>query len=173
MIDRAGRPHVLGTAVSPDFYKRRRLAGKSDVFLAGFDAKLKKLRYCALFGGSSEDIAGFNGESLKVDPRGNLWIAGSTRSTDLAANGQFLGADDGFVASFAPDGRNLRLATYVGGTGFEFLEGLAIAPDGAVWATGLSSSHGLATPDHHSGKSDAILVRLATRGSVANVVLPK
>jgi hypothetical protein len=150
---------------SPDFPGRQRLAGNSDVFVAGFDANLKKLRYATLFGGSAEDIAGFNGESLKLDARGNLWIAGLTRSTNLLAQGRFIGADDGFIASFAPDGRRLRFATYFGGTGFEILEGLAVAPDAMVWATGLTSTRGLATPDYHGGRSDAILVRFATDGA--------
>lgn len=164
VIDRAGRPHILGTAVSPGFPARQRLAGKSDVFLAGFDAKLKKLRYATLFGGSSEELAGFNGESLQLDSRGDLWITGLTRSTDLPAQGRFAGVDDGFIASFAPDGRRLRFATYFGGAGFELLEGLAIAPDGAVWAAGLTSSQGLSASDHHGGRSDAILVKVTTGG---------
>ncbi len=158
-LDRAGRPHVLGTA-SPGFAGKRRVAGQSDVFLAGFDAKLNKLRYVRLFGGSSQDSAGFNGESLKLDSQGRIWIAGLTTSKDLHAQGYLAGADDGFVASFAPDGRRLRLATYFGGTGAEILEGLAITPDGTVWSTGLTASRGLGVPDHHGGRSDAILVKL-------------
>jgi hypothetical protein len=162
VVDRAGRPHILGTAVSPGFPSKQRLAGKSGVFLAGFDAKLKKLQYATLFGGSSEDIAGFNGESLKLDPRGNLWIAGLTRSTDLPAQGQFAGGDDGFIASFAPGGRQLRFAAYFGGTGLEILEGLAIAPDGAVWAAGMTASRDWASLDYHGGTSDAVVIRLTT-----------
>jgi hypothetical protein len=82
VVDGAGRPHVLGTAVSADCPGRHRVAGQSDIFLAGFDAKLKKLRYVTLFGGSSQDIAGFNGESFKRDSRGRIWTAGLTRSND-------------------------------------------------------------------------------------------
>jgi hypothetical protein len=162
VLDRAGRPQVVGTMTSSDFRGAQRLAGKSDVFLTAFDAKLGKRRYATLFGGSAEDIAGFNGESVKLDSRGNLWIAGLTRSDNLPALGRFVGADDGFIASFTPDGRNLRFATYFGGKGFEILEGLAIAPDGTVWATGLTSSPELATPAYGGGKSDAVLVRLTT-----------
>ena len=158
-VDRAGRPHVFGTLVSQAFPPKQ-IAGKSDVFLAGYDAKLKKRRYAKSFGGTAEDFAGFNGDSLRLDSRGNSWIAGLTRSNDLPAQGKFAGADDSFIASFSPDGGGPRLATYFGGEGFEMLEGLAIAPDGAVWATGLTSSRGLATPDYHGGKSDAILVKL-------------
>jgi hypothetical protein len=112
------------------------------------------------FGGSAEDVAGFNGASLRIDPRGNLWIAGQTRSSDLAAQGRFAGVDDGFIASFPPDGGNPGVATYLGGTGFDLLEGLAVSPDGAVWATAITSSRGLGEPDHHGGRSDAILVIL-------------
>jgi hypothetical protein len=159
VLDRAGRPHVFGTLVSQAF-PRRQVSGKSDAFLVGYDAKLKKQRHAILFGGSAEDLAGFNGDSVKLDSKGNFWIAGLTHSTDLPAQGKFAGADDGFIASFSPDGRSRRLATYFGGAGFEMLEGLAASPDGAVWATGLTSSRGLGTPEYHGGKSDAILVRL-------------
>lgn len=163
-LDQAGRPHVFGTLVSQAFPPKR-IAGKSDAFLAGYDSKLKKLRYSTLFGGTAEDFAGFNGDSLRPDSRGNFWIVGLTRSTDLLAEGKFAGVDDGFIASFSADSSTPRLATYFGGTGFEMLEGLAIAPDGAVWATGLTSSRGLATPDYHGGKSDVILVKLTVNGT--------
>jgi hypothetical protein len=164
VVDRSGRPHVLGTVGSNDLPHRQRIAGKSDVFLAGLDAKLKRIRYLRLFGGTAEDMAGFNGASLRMDTQGKLWIAGQTRSVDLPARGQFAGVDDGFVASFPSDGGNPGFAAYLGGTGFELLEGLAVAPDGAVWATGITSSRGLAEPDHHGGKSDAILIRLDGAG---------
>lgn len=163
-LDQAGRPHVFGTLVSQAFPPKR-IAGKSDAFIAGYDSKLKKLRYATLFGGTAEDFAGFNGDSLRLDSRGNSWIAGLTRSTDLPAQGKFAGADDGFIASFSPDGSTRRFASYFGGIGFEMLEGLAIAPDGAVWATGLTSSRGLAMPDYHGGKSDAVLLKLTVNGT--------
>ena len=159
-LDRKGRPHVFGTLVSTAFPPKQ-IAGKADAFLAGYDAKLKKRRYATLFGGTAEDFAGFNGDSLRLDSRDNFWICGLTRSTDLPARGKFAGVDDGFIASFSPDGSTARFATYFGGTGFEMLEGLAIAPDGSVWATGLTSSTGLGPSGYHGGKSDAILVKLS------------
>jgi hypothetical protein len=161
-LDRAGRPQILGTITSRDFPGTQPLAGTADVFLAAFDATLGKRRYATVFGGSCEDIAGFNGASMKLDSRGNLWIAGLTRSDNLHARGRYVGADDGFIASFAPSGRRPRFATYFGGPGLDMLEGLAIAPDGTVWATGLTSSRGLSTPDYRGGRSDAVLVRLTT-----------
>lgn len=161
VVDRSGRPHVLGTAASSALCARGRVAGKSDVFIAGFDKKLRP-RYCKLFGGSADDTAGFNGGSLKADYRDNLWFSGLTRSSDLKAQGSYRGGDDGFVAGLVADGHVVRHATYFGGEGSDFLEGIAIAPDGTIWATGITSSRSLATPDHHGGRSDAILVRLAT-----------
>ncbi len=159
VLDRSGRPHVLGTA-SSDLCTQGRVAGMSDVFIAGFDSKLR-LRYCKLFGGSGKDMAGFNGGSLKVDSRDDLWLSGMTRSPDLKAQGRYAGGDDGFAAAFTADGRRVRHAVYFGGDGSDFLEGIAIDPDGGIWATGLTSSRSLATPGHHGGGTDAILVRLA------------
>ncbi|MBI4903606.1 MAG: hypothetical protein HY820_08225 [Acidobacteria bacterium] len=160
VTDREGRPHILGTVASSPCPTAPRPASKTDVLLAGFDTKLKRLRYCSLFGGTAEDQAGFNGGSLKFDKKGNLWAVGMTRSPDLPATGKFAGADDGFVASFSSKKGRLRSATYVGGEGFEMLEGIAVAPDGAVWATGLTSSQALASPGHHGGRTDAVLIRV-------------
>jgi hypothetical protein len=101
---------------------------------------LKKVRYLRRFGGSSEDMAGFNGESLKLDLRANLWIGGQTRSIDLDAQGRSMGDGDGFLVSFGPDGRRQRFATYFGGTGSEMIEGVALAPAGSVWASGFQLS---------------------------------
>lgn len=165
VIDQAGNPIVLGTAVSREFARRQQPRGKSDVFLARFDAKLQKPPSVTLFGGSAEDLAGFNGGSLKLDAKGGLLICGLTRSSDLPARGLYSGADDAFVAAFARGGRKLRFAEYIGGAGFEMLEGIAISPDGAVWATGLTGSPDLpsAAPGYRGGRSDAVLVRLTPR----------
>ena len=158
-IDGSGRPHVLGTAVSPDFCPKRSLAGKSDIFVAGFDADLSRSTYCVSFGGSADDLAGFNGGSLKIDSQNKLWLSGSTRSPDLKAQGRFAGLDDALVVSCTPGCRQFRLASYFGGEGFELFEGLALAPDGSVWTIGLTSSKSLTASGHHGGRSDAILVK--------------
>jgi hypothetical protein len=95
-----------------------------------------------------------------------MCIAGLTRWDNLRAQGRFAGADDGFIASFAPDSRRLRFATYFGGMGFDIFEGVAIAPDGTVCATGLTSSLGLGTSDYRGGRSDPVLVRVDDSGQV-------
>jgi len=156
-LDRSGNPYILGTATSSAVASQP-IKGKSDVFLASFDPQLKRLRRVTLFGGHNDDFAGFNGASLSIDSRGNAYFTGMTRSTDLPAQGHHSGGDNGFIASITPKGK-LRAATYFGGTGFEMLEGIAIAPDGTIWATGLTSSRGLATPDHHGVRTDAVLLR--------------
>lgn len=160
-VDRRGRAHVLGTASSPGLCASGAISGKSDIFVAGFSADLSKVLYCTLFGGSADDVAGFNGGSLKVDSRGNLWFSGLTRSPDLKAQGRYAGADDGVVASWTRNGRALRFASYFGGEGSELLEAIALAPDGAVWATGITSSRSLASPGYRGGRTDAILVKWA------------
>ncbi|MBS1827298.1 MAG: hypothetical protein JST93_18420 [Acidobacteria bacterium] len=166
VLDHKGNPHIYGTLTSPN--------AKADAFLAGFDKNLRQLRYTTRYGGAADELAGFNGTTLITDKKHNLWIAGLTRSTDLPAQGKFSGLDDAFLASFRPNSSRPHAATYFGGTGFEMLEGLALAPDGAIWATGLTSSKGLATPDHHGGRTDAILLRatLATKDAHRRNAVP-
>ncbi|MBL8233906.1 MAG: SBBP repeat-containing protein [Bryobacterales bacterium] len=162
VADYKGRPHVLGTVVSRVFPGQRK-GSDADVFLLGFDAALKKRRYAALFGGPADDWAGFNGDSLRIDRNGRLWIAGLTRSAGLKAQGKYAGADDGFVASFRPGHREPDAAAYFGGNKAEMLEGIATAPDGSVWVVGLSSSTGLGSEPYRGGRTDAILVRVSPR----------
>ncbi len=153
-VDRAGNPVVAGITDSTDLPSteagyQRSSAGKKDALLMTLRGGKVRATY---FGGSGNDEAGYDGDNIKVDRRGNIWLVGMTYSTDLpvrnAMQPRFAGGDgDGFIAAFAPDLGRLCFSTYHGGPERNLLEGIAISGSGTVAVTGVSFAES-ASPLH-------------------------
>lgn len=102
-------------------------------------------------GTKAEDVT-----SVARDREGNLVIAGSTASMDLVvpAGGAFampIARRDGFIACVAPDLSRIIAWTYVAGDSNESVNGVAIAPNGDIWATGESNSRSIAPAELMTG----------------------
>lgn len=90
-------------------------------------------------GGSDEDQA----RGVAVDPAGNLWVTGSTRSPDFPVQGSTPPTDlfaEAFVTKLSPAG-TLLFSAYLGGHN-SVDEGYAVAVDAAgnAWVTGRTDS---------------------------------
>jgi hypothetical protein len=115
--------------------------------VAKYDASralyIDPLIYSSYLGGSGLDQA----NSIAVDTAGNAYVTGSTESTDFptqnplqAANhGGFYGYDV-FVAKINPAGSALVYSTYLGGSGDDNGQGIAVDSAGNVYLTGYTSS---------------------------------
>ena len=146
-----GNPIIAGTSNSPDLPARSnahqpRHGGADDAFLAIFE---NGAFYATYLGDRHPNAAGMDGNIIAVDADGHIWLAGITGPDGDRANG--------FIASISADLTSLRYRTEVGAGGRDILEGLAIAPDGAIWATGLTFSEDI---DRPGGRADVMLVRL-------------
>ncbi len=102
-------------------------------------------------GTKAEDVT-----SVARDREGNLVIAGSTTSVDLVvpSGGAFampIARRDGFIACVAPDLSRIIAWTYVAGDSNETVNGIAIAPNGDIWATGESNSRSIAPAELMTG----------------------
>jgi uncharacterized protein (TIGR03437 family) len=93
--------------------------------------------------------------SLTVDAAGNAYLAGTTGDpkfpvTPGAYQTTFAGNPvdefgipantDGFVAKLKPDGSALVWATYIGGSGNDAVNSIAVDPSGYVWAVGSTTT---------------------------------
>lgn len=110
-VDASGNAWVAGTAGSVDFPTtpdalQRALAGGSgaDAFLTKISLAGGGLLYSTYLGGSASD----SGRGVTLDPAGNVYLTGSTASTDFPATpGAFqeayggFGGSDAFVARFS------------------------------------------------------------------------
>ena len=129
--------------------------------------------YCGYIGGSGGGADVGNG--IAVDASGNAYVAGYTASTeaqgfpvvggpDLTANG----SDDAFVAKVNAAGTALVYSGYVGGSGGDYGNGIAVDGAGTVYLAGYTTStqaQGFPVtvgPDlsHNAGVSDAFVAKI-------------
>ena len=122
-----------------------------------------------LGGGDSEDVRG-----LAVDGEGNVYMVGTTSSPDLpttpgAYDGSHNGNMDAFVAKLSPDGSTLLFSTYLGGSGEDQGNAIAVDDGGNVYVTGHTYSFDFpVTPGAIdltlNGQRDGFVAKLSTAG---------
>jgi PKD repeat protein len=189
-LDGTGSIWVTGTTESPDFPVPGGLdtsrGGSPDGFLARLASDGSELLYGTYLGGSGADF--ITGLGLAAD--GTIYVAGTTESPDLPAiharqptmaEQDVAGLSDGFVAAIAADGASLEYLTYVGGTGDDLVEDLAVDAAGTATVVGRTGSLNFPLHDAFQNRpifDDAFVVRLAPgtagalelRNSVVQVV---
>jgi len=155
-VDAAGAAYVTGSTYSSDFPTTPGAFSSThaEAFVTKLSASGAALVYSTYFGGSGGDRA--NG--IAVDGTGATYITGETFSTDLptrnALQPGYGGAEsypctdegngshhgDAFVAKLSPAGDALIYSTYLGGSGGD--EGQGIAVDGGDNAYVTGSTNG-------------------------------
>jgi len=111
---------------------------------------------------------------MAVDAGGNVYLAGSTDSSDFptasAAQASKAGFYDVFVSKLAADGGSLLYSTYLGGASSDSGQGIAVDADGNAYVVGwtVSTDFPTASPLQASsgGFEDAFLAKLAADGSL-------
>jgi len=142
--------------------------------LATYDANrplyIDPLIYSTYLGGSGND----NGNSIAVDSIGNVYITGSTNSTNFPTVNPLQptnagGSNDAFVAKINPSGSALVYSTYLGGSGNDRGFGIAVDSAGDAYVTGSTNSFNFPTMNPfqpgYGGVSDAFVAELNPTGS--------
>jgi hypothetical protein len=99
-VDRLGNAYVSGYTYSSDFPTRSAfqplLGGSPDAFLSKVAANGETLHYSSYLGGSIEDST----RGLTLDQLGNVFLTGSTRSTDFPMVKPFQAQNSGYRDAF-------------------------------------------------------------------------
>jgi len=148
-VDNAGNAYVVGYTNSGDFPTRDpfqvSIGGESSAFVTKFDAS-GQLVYSTYLGGDS----GSGGTGIAMDTLGNLYITGETSSTNFPTTpaafqvsatkscGNYPCAH-GFIAKLSATGA-LVYSTYLGGTGDDHPQAIAIGATGDAYVTGWTRS---------------------------------
>ncbi len=97
------------------------------------------LSYSSYVGGTGNELA----RGIAVDAQGNVYLGGSTNSTNLPVLGAFQstfkGQADAFVAKFSSSG-DLIYMTYLGGSRQDIGNSLAVDAGGNAYITGMTNS---------------------------------
>jgi hypothetical protein len=163
--DEASFPVLLG----PDLTHN----GGDDAFVVKVNPTGSALVYAGYVGGNLED----KGRSIAVDAHGNAYLAGSTRSKEasfpvlLGPDLTHNGGEDAFVVKVSPTGSALVFAGYVGGSGDDQANGIAVDSGGSAYLAGATgSTYGfpvLLGPDlmFKGGGADAFVAKVHPGGS--------
>jgi Beta-propeller repeat len=103
-------------------------SGSVDAFVASFFPNGGNLNYCTYVGGSGDDQA----TGLAIDGTRNVYITGWTQSTNFPLAGAFQnrlgGTRDAFVTKLNATGNALIYSTYLGGSGVDAGNAIALTP---------------------------------------------
>lgn len=175
-IDKSGQAYVTGWTLSTDYpVTPAALQQKHGGIFDGFVTKLSPdgsdLVFSTFLGGSQAN----EGSGIAVDESGYIYIAGLTESADYPVTSEAFqktwgGNRDVIVAKLNADGSALVYSTYVGGSGEEVAQDIAIDGKGQVYITGWTQSSDYdITPNAfqkvHAGEADVFVTKLNPEGS--------
>jgi hypothetical protein len=144
-VDTSGDAYVAGYTFSSNFPLvdpfQSTIGGGADAFVAEFNPAGSALIFSTFVGGSGDDRA----YGLALDGTKNVYIAGATVSTNFpTTSGAFQttlkGSSDAFVSKLSPTGSSLLYSTYLGGSGIDQANGIAVTSGGVVDVTGFTES---------------------------------
>src|SRR5688572_221331 len=117
------------------------------------------------------------GQAVAVDRAGYVYVTGRDPGQGELASGSPSrrryggGSNDAFIAKYAPDGRALVYATYIGGGDVDMGEDIAVDAAGNAYITGITYSknfpvtEGSVQPRFGGGDRDCFVAKLSADGS--------
>jgi hypothetical protein len=173
-FDSSGNAYVTGQTKSTTFPTKSPFqasdAGGFDAFVTKLSPDGSTLIFSTYIGGTSDD----SGNAIALDASDNVYVAGGTKSLDfphtagafqLAFGG---GSVDAFALELSSTGSTLIYSTYLGGSGDDVANGLAVDATGA-YIVGQTGSPNF--PTHLPlqaalvGTSNGFVTKLDTAGS--------
>jgi len=177
-VDKAGNAYVTGGTVSSNFPVTtgafQTVCGDpectlGDAFVAKLDPAGSALIYSTLLGGNGYDL----GTAVVADGPGNAYVVGWTGSSDFPTENPiqpyYAGGGDAFVAKLNASGTALTYSTYLGGSGEDNGNSIAIDSTGDVYVAGGTSSTDFPTTNPmqaaNNGYSNAFVAKLNPSGT--------
>jgi RHS repeat-associated protein len=145
-LDRSGDAFVTGSTASTNFPTtsgayQTSAQGNGDAFVTELNTAGSALAYSTYLGGAS---GADQGNGIAVDASGYAWVAGTTGSTNFpttagAQQGSNAGGNDAFLTRVTPTG-TLSYSTYLGGSGDDAGNAVAVDPAGNAYIAGYTNS---------------------------------
>ena len=171
-VDRAGNAYIAGTTTSTDFpvttapYQTAMSNG------GGFVAKLGPSGNALVY---STYVRHATPTSIALDSGNNAYVAGAAASGFVTTGGALqptsrsLSQTNGFVLKLNPTGATATYATFLGGSGADRINGIAVDPYGHAYVTGGTTSTDFpvlnAWRSSSGGANDAFVAKLVPAGN--------
>lgn len=177
-VNAAGAAWVAGSTWSSDFPTagafQTSSGGGQDAFIARFSADGATLAFSSYLGGSGGAVIYPEAaQAIALDAAGNAYVAGVTSSADFPtlkpAQSALRGAMDAFAAKVSAAGA-LVYSTYLGGSGVDIANAIAVDWSGSAYIAGYTYSTDLLTvgalQSSNRGDCDAFLAKLNSAPAV-------
>lgn len=173
-IDKDGAAYIVGMTRSNDFPTHNAIqathnGGRYDAFVTKLSPEGNQLDFSTYLGGSNIE----QGNSIALDSAENIYIAGTTRSSDFPTINAFqstlAGNYDAYVTKISNDGSQLLYSTFIGGSSREISRAIAVDSRGHATITGYTASR-LDFPlqneiqSSNAGRYDAFITQLTANG---------
>ncbi len=169
-IDDTGNCYITGWTRSDDFPTLNAYNDtygenySEDAFVIKLNATGNSLVFSTFLGGSDDDY----GNEIAVDYAGNVYITGYTDSANFptlnAYNSTLSGTRDAFVTQLNMTGNSLVFSTFLGGSGADYGNGIAVDAAGNSYITGSTSSTDFPTynaiQNETKGGNEAFVMKL-------------
>ena len=181
-VDASGKAYVTGISNSANFptstgSQSGSYGGSGDVFVAKIDpagtataSSTPQKVYSTYLGGGGTD----SGNAITVNAGGDAFVTGSTSSstfptTSGAYQTTYGGSGDAFVTQLNSTGSGLVYSTFLGGSGADSGNGIAIDSSGNAYVTGSTQSPNFPTVSPaqslNAGSTDAFVAKLDFAGA--------
>ena len=143
-LDASGNIYITGYASSSNYpvasaYQAAR-SGTQDAFVTKVNASGNALVYSTYLGGTATET----GYGIAVDSAGNAYVVGQTSSSTFPKLSPIQttlgGGTDAFITKLNPAGNALVYSTFLGGTGYDEAQGIALDSSNNAYVTGDTAS---------------------------------
>ncbi len=177
-VDGAGNAYLAGYGTSSDYPTTPGAFDTSynsgwDVFVTKLNASGSALSYSTYLGGAAYDEA----RGITVDGAGSTYVTGHTFSAAYPTTAgaydtsydNSVGGSDAFVTKLNDSGSALSYSTFLGGSGDDLGEGIAVDGSGRAYVTGYTEATNFPTAfatdaTYNGGAFDAFVAKLRTAG---------
>ncbi|MDQ1335758.1 MAG: hypothetical protein QG552_2708 [Thermodesulfobacteriota bacterium] len=172
-VDGSGCVYITGTTHSSNFpvlnpYQRA-IAGDWDAFITKLSASGDTLVYSTYLGGTGFD----RGYGIAVDASGCAYVTGETYSGNFPTKNPFqlrlADNNDAFITKLSESGNDISYSTYLGGTGEDYGNDIAVDSSGNACVAGSTQSANFPTKNPFqatlAGHYDGFITSLSASGA--------